>query len=1354
MADLGVASAGYLAGGALTYGSSAYGIGTSVGWAIGSYVGTTLFGKKNEQKFEGPRVDDLTVQTSAYGAPIADVFGTARIAGNLFWATDIKETKHTFTPSSGGKGGGGGGSGQTYTWYTYTCSFAIGLCEGEISGIGRIWADSKIYLDLRKNVWDQYDESGSVNNLLNITQRASEYTIYTGTTTQNPDPTMEGIEGAGEVPGYRGLAYVVFEDMDLMDFGVHIPNMTFEIFKAGVCEEQEDTLNMKLPVMPQFWIKTQYPEKEKIYYPDRVFDILHFAIDPLTGTLVTGGHSSSLGSYPIYTHNSITNAFDKTSPTVVARWYGAPDNSYNHWKLSGLTVKDGGLISLFCEDSYNLNQVPTDPRVRIFYHPGINGDHVQAYDVKSAGLWGQIHGCSIRGDDFVYHGWASPPTYARVFHIKLYRSGWEFINEWQSYSFGFTDDYGATQNITDVHIHPRTGNLWIFGPAPGDQQQAREFYGISNNLKSTRIVSTGIQYLATHKYQYINEDYAWVGMGHYFPVDEPSEMRLINFDENWAPRTLSFIKYTDANYQKLDTVVSKFCTDSGLEESDFDVTDLASTELIGYLRARRMTARAAIEPLQMLYLFDVVEIDKKIIFRMRGDASDRTIPSTDLSAKKENSDDISELEILFANEEDLPTAVDFKFIHFGRDYEESTQRYEIKSPPNQNHFVVNMPVIMNNTKGLQAAQRLLITAQAGNKRFTFQTTAKHIDLVPTDVVTIDANRIRIIETTYTDGVIKFIGSSEWDAEQYTSTLEAEENDKDPQFPGTAAQTALDFFDLPALRTAENTIGFYIAAYGLTGGISAWYGCIIYRSLDGGAVWNQILTTTASAVIGTSDFPLEDALPSVWDRGNTISVDLQSGTLSSVTELQLLNGANVAAFGYHGHWEIIQFKNATLEADGSYTLDTFLRGRLDTHIHINPNASDFTTMKFLLLDETYIRDTTHGVEYINAQLPYRAVSIGSQIYTAYQRDFTNTCQRLKPFQVQHVKAHPDAAGTLNISWIRCDRFILDDEWADYASATKMSESIEQYEIDILASSGGTVQNTYVVDDVSTFAYNGTMQTADFGYAQLGETIYFNIYQMSAIAGRGHVYEGSAYCIDEQPNTLSFWDDFTGNDSDPPDSLRWVRSPSLYVYINNNMLRTEAKSNYAGGIGKVTSNFRLSGNFEIVVDFEQINTISYAYASFRLVDPFSSWWGEIRFYRYSTTSRVQSSTSLESRSSGLSFTNNRKFKIIRNYNVPYFQTYYWNGSAWVEYSEGYWRFTTGIPTGPLRVELMATNHNSSSLFKWNWDNFKIIRGTATQQVSESSSESPSFSPSASLSPSASESPSESASESASESPSEAP
>jgi hypothetical protein len=86
----------------------------------------------------------LQVQASTEGAAIPEIAGRVRIAGQIIWATKFKEVATTTTQrSGGGKGGGGGGGSVTSTTYSYLANFAVGLCEGPIDRIGRIWVDGK-----------------------------------------------------------------------------------------------------------------------------------------------------------------------------------------------------------------------------------------------------------------------------------------------------------------------------------------------------------------------------------------------------------------------------------------------------------------------------------------------------------------------------------------------------------------------------------------------------------------------------------------------------------------------------------------------------------------------------------------------------------------------------------------------------------------------------------------------------------------------------------------------------------------------------------------------------------------------------------------------------------------------------------------------------------------------------------------------------------------------------------------------------------------------------------------------------------------------------------------------------------
>ncbi|MEL7489093.1 MAG: glycoside hydrolase/phage tail family protein [Pseudomonadota bacterium] len=171
---------------------------------VAGRVDRLIFGPQ-KRTVEGPRLESFTVQASTEGAGILRVYGRARVAGQLIWAANFKEMTAETTESAGGKGGRSATQ-TNFTEYLYSISFAVGLCEGVINRIGRVWADGKP-LDLSK-----------IN-----------YRLYRGTDDQTPDDLINSVEGGA--PAYRGLAYIVFEDLPLKDFGNRIPQLAFEVEK-------------------------------------------------------------------------------------------------------------------------------------------------------------------------------------------------------------------------------------------------------------------------------------------------------------------------------------------------------------------------------------------------------------------------------------------------------------------------------------------------------------------------------------------------------------------------------------------------------------------------------------------------------------------------------------------------------------------------------------------------------------------------------------------------------------------------------------------------------------------------------------------------------------------------------------------------------------------------------------------------------------------------------------------------------------------------------------------------------------------------------------------------------------------
>lgn len=179
-------------------------IGGPIGAAIGAIVGhqadLTIFAPKGR---EGPRLADMKVQASTYGQQIPQLFGTMRVAGTVIWATDLQESKST---SGGGKGR------PSVTQYSYSASLAVALSSRRILNIKRVWADGNL---LRSSTGRLYERG--------------QMRIYHGGEDQPVDPLIASALRRSAASAFRGLAYVVFEDLQLGAFGNRIPSLTFEV---------------------------------------------------------------------------------------------------------------------------------------------------------------------------------------------------------------------------------------------------------------------------------------------------------------------------------------------------------------------------------------------------------------------------------------------------------------------------------------------------------------------------------------------------------------------------------------------------------------------------------------------------------------------------------------------------------------------------------------------------------------------------------------------------------------------------------------------------------------------------------------------------------------------------------------------------------------------------------------------------------------------------------------------------------------------------------------------------------------------------------------------------------------------
>lgn len=173
-------------------------IGRAVGATVGRMIDQRLLGA-GSAAVETGRIDRLRLQTTGEGNPIGRVWGQIRVPGHVIWAAPLTEDRRNR--------GGGKGAQPKVTEYSYRLSFALALCEGEINGVGRVWADGE-----------------------EIAPEDLNMRIYHGGGDQMPDPCIRAHEG-DDAPAYRGLAYVVFEELPLERWGNRVPQLSFEVIR-------------------------------------------------------------------------------------------------------------------------------------------------------------------------------------------------------------------------------------------------------------------------------------------------------------------------------------------------------------------------------------------------------------------------------------------------------------------------------------------------------------------------------------------------------------------------------------------------------------------------------------------------------------------------------------------------------------------------------------------------------------------------------------------------------------------------------------------------------------------------------------------------------------------------------------------------------------------------------------------------------------------------------------------------------------------------------------------------------------------------------------------------------------------
>ncbi|MCW1955630.1 MAG: glycoside hydrolase TIM-barrel-like domain-containing protein [Roseobacter sp.] len=536
-----------------------------------------------------------------------------------------------------------------------------------------------------------------------------------------------------------------------------------------------------------------------------------------------------------------------------------------------------------------------------------------------------------------------------------------------------------------------------------------------------------------------------------------------------------------ASSRRLSSVVAELCERAGL--SDYDVRDLEGM-VEGYAVGQVEPARASLQPLMLAYGFDAVERDGRLVFLMRKGQADHALEASSVALCEDLEADVERLR---ASEADLMGRVRLRFIQSGADFETIAEEAVLPDEATQAVAVSELPLVLERGAGRQIVERWLSEARVGRDTLRFALPPSRLDVAAGDVLRLGFEgtdqllRVDRVEI----GREQIVEAVRIEPESYRPLEMAEDAPLMSGFRPAVPVFPL-FLDLPLLRGDEVPHAPHLAVTA-----QPWPGpAALYRSSDGeGYHFDKLIP--ARSTLGVLTTPLRAACAGLYDRGAGLTVQLTSGRLASVSELALLNGANLAAIGdgSPANWELVQFQTAELVAEKTYALTHLLRGQLGSDAW--QPAEWPSGSYFVLLDgrpeQIAVQASERGLgRYYRVGPASRANEDVS--YTTLLQAFDGV--GLRPLSPCHLRVVQSGAGYA-ASWIRRTR-IGGDSWE--AHDVPLGEESERYLVRV--SLGGAVLREHIVS-APEWSYTTAEAAADgaAGGFQLA------VAQISALYGAG-------------------------------------------------------------------------------------------------------------------------------------------------------------------------------------------------------------------------------------------------------------
>lgn len=996
--------------------------GAQIGFAIGSVVGNAV----DPQRLAGPKIGEVPVQTSEEGVVCPLYAGTCAGPGNLIY-------KHLFPPVTveEQQGKGGGPIIESERLYgTFAIRVGASLFDGPgtrngIAGYVRIWEDEKLV----------YDVSPGSTILEESAAYAEGVTFYYGTETQLPDPDIEAIEGVGNVPAYRGRAYVVFHYKDLTDRRGSVPQLRFEV---AVSASEFPNVPLVSDVRHYSGSKGDLQVASASMGWSAAVDVVRVSPDGIYAAGSDRGSTAS-GRFTIRKYDQESDSWSVLANPAYLPTHGP---SAMAWSPDGLTLailsQDASPEQLVLYrrsgDTFTKLATPAEPL------PNSGGNGL-AWD--SVGQRLAVTNASSAAGVFVYDFVADTLVNRRGANTN----GVGGTPARVDFMPGLGSRYLACGNASAVYVVRCEESPMTIAAGLGNDAAAGAYWdsssgyliGVDNatvsvySFQSSVIGTESLTFLANSPdalpssaldaSMHNGRRFLAVATGQQYPsiytwteTLPPAPLALAAPAASGA--AISSVSWTDtpdiaqieSGTSSLPSVIQAIVKRVKQPASLVETSQVASEVVRGLVfGSQDYNATDALRSLAQTYLFDVSDYDGQLNFIPRGGAVQFSITEDDLVEAPGDS-------FVRANAIEQPGKISLFFQNPTIYYQPSKVNPPFIGYENGavNEVSIQVPVVLNEA---DEAPQLVDKMQKINEtdaqgEITRVVSDRFLRVVPAAVGAFTergiTRRVRVTGMEEYDYRVKLKMRIDRQSAVTSNLTVTPTPPPDPPPSSIVGQTTFAYLNIPAISDSDDRLGYRFAVAGV---VSGWHGAALQRKSGADTDYSTVATKNTASVIGYLTSPITSASEHVTDYTNVVRIYFPNGeTIDSLTYEQFLSeGGGLAIDNGDGTWELCQYQDAAEDSNGIVELSTLVRGRANTGA-----TAHLAGRMVVMLNSTQFVEAESSL--MGLTLQHRPVSIGASPETAsvYLNEFDPAYSQVE-MPVSQLSAERDGSDILTITW---------------------------------------------------------------------------------------------------------------------------------------------------------------------------------------------------------------------------------------------------------------------------------------------------------------------------------------------------